>query len=107
VYKWKPLTLIVKTIKITKTTCFPQCLTLHLNTARSMNTLASSVRAQRRSGLDESSGNLNRHTSSVQRSHADADVLHALSGDVGSSGLQRGPAVAVVSYVLVAIGGIQ
>jgi hypothetical protein len=62
-----------------------------------MNTLASSVRAQRRSSLDESSRNLNGHTSSVQRSHSNANVLHALGGDVGSGGLQRGPAVVVVS----------
>jgi hypothetical protein len=67
-----------------------------------MNTLASSIRAQRRSSLDESSRNLNGHTSSVQRSHTDADVLHALGGDVGSSGLQRCPAGMVVSYVLLA-----
>jgi hypothetical protein len=71
-------------------------LTLHLNTTGTVDALASEVRSKRRGQLNVGSGNLNGHTGSVHGSHTLADILHALGRYVGSSGLERSPAVIVL-----------
>jgi hypothetical protein len=71
-------------------------LTLHLDTAGTVDALASEVRSKRRGQLDVCGGNLNGHTSSVHGSHALADVLHTLGRYVGSGGLERSPAAIVL-----------
>jgi hypothetical protein len=72
-------------------------LALHLDTAGTVDALASEVGSKGRGQLDVCGGNLNGHTSSVHGSHALADVLHALGGYVGSGGLQRSPAAIVLA----------
>ena len=65
-----------------------------------MDALAGEVRSQRRGQLDESSRDLDGHTSSVHRAHSNADILHAFGGDVGGGGLEGSPAVVVAVSIL-------